>query len=227
MQTKYRTPSRTFDSFVILCCHETCDNLRATCWFIREYWLPRKLVSTSRCLATDGFAVLFWLHTSGVQVSCHIMYAFYNCKLIDIQFRHPFPCIASNSTYSIYGELLRYTQRFGPLTCSSFWTYRNVFWKEFRRLVINFLTAYHVLSFNGSWNIDIIGEIMYAFYAINVVSILHYQRWVLFRYLLQYQIIERTQKRTKILSHVLETVDGVWIRRVYFVCCSYSHLQSD
>jgi hypothetical protein len=71
MLAEYRTLSRTVDSSVILRCHETCDSLQATRSFIQAYSLPWKCVSTSRCLASDVSAVLFWLHTSGVQASCH------------------------------------------------------------------------------------------------------------------------------------------------------------
>jgi hypothetical protein len=39
----------------------------------QQYSLLRKRVSASRCLATDVSAVLFWLHISGFQASCHSM----------------------------------------------------------------------------------------------------------------------------------------------------------
>jgi hypothetical protein len=71
MWTEYRIPSRIIESSVVLCCHETYVNLRATSWFLQAYSLPLQYVSTSRCLATDVSVVLFWLHTSGVQASCH------------------------------------------------------------------------------------------------------------------------------------------------------------
>jgi hypothetical protein len=58
--TEYRTPSRTVDSSLILCCHETCVNS-----FIREQCLP------SRYLATDVSVVFLWLRTSDFQASCH------------------------------------------------------------------------------------------------------------------------------------------------------------
>jgi hypothetical protein len=74
MQTKYRTPSQTVHSSIILCCHETCDSPWAIHWFIQAYLLLWKHVSASHCLATDVSAVLLWLHTSGFQVSCHNIY---------------------------------------------------------------------------------------------------------------------------------------------------------
>jgi hypothetical protein len=39
--------------------------------FIQTYLLPQKRVSVSRCLATDVSAMLFRLHISGGQASCH------------------------------------------------------------------------------------------------------------------------------------------------------------
>jgi hypothetical protein len=82
MRTEQRTPSRTVDSSVILCCHETWDNHRATRWFIQAYSLPRKCVSTNRCLATDVSAVIFWLHTSAIHASCHNTFLICQSKII-------------------------------------------------------------------------------------------------------------------------------------------------
>jgi hypothetical protein len=43
----------------------------ATRWFIQAHSLPRKCVSTSRYPAKDVSDLLFWLHTSSFQASCH------------------------------------------------------------------------------------------------------------------------------------------------------------
>jgi hypothetical protein len=50
---------------------ETCVKFVATLWFLQAYPLPRIRVLGSRCLGMDVSAVLLWLHTSGVQASCH------------------------------------------------------------------------------------------------------------------------------------------------------------
>jgi hypothetical protein len=62
-------------------CYETCDSPHTTCWFLQAYSLTRKYDSSSRCLATDVSAELFWLHTSGLQASYHNIYNSTQCYI--------------------------------------------------------------------------------------------------------------------------------------------------
>jgi hypothetical protein len=74
-RTEYRSPSRRVGCPVLFSVSsvamKTCDNLRATLWFIQAYSLPQKHVLSRRCLAKDCSAVLLWLRTSCVQSSFH------------------------------------------------------------------------------------------------------------------------------------------------------------
>jgi hypothetical protein len=71
-RTEYRSRFPTLH--VIACLSVAAGTVCSvtTLWFLQAYPLPRVSALASRCLATDVYAVLLWLHTSGVHASCYV-----------------------------------------------------------------------------------------------------------------------------------------------------------